>query len=68
MRLIKKEDRRIKYDREHTVMITLKLNKKTDEDIIRFLEGNTSGSRSGLLKQIIRTYMLHFTLVSNTDR
>ena len=68
MRLIKKEDRRIKYDREHTVMITLKLNKKTDEDIIRFLEGNTSGNRSRLLKEIIRTYIMHFGIVSNTDK
>lgn len=65
--MIRKEDRRIKYDREHTIMITLKLNKKTDEDIIRFLEGNTSGNRSGLLKQIIRTYMMKFPVVSNTD-
>lgn len=48
-------------------MITLKLNRKTDEDIIRFLEGNTSGNRSALLKQIIRAYMMKFTIVSNTD-
>lgn len=65
--MIKKEDRRIKYDREHTVMITLKLNRKTDADIIQFLEGNTSGNRSAFLKNMIRTYMLHFTIVSNTD-
>lgn len=66
MRLIKKEDRRIKYDRKHTVMITLKLNRKTDEDIIRFLDSLPTGSRSGYLKKIIRESMPNM-LVSNTD-
>ena len=67
MRLIKKEDRRIKYDREHTVMITLKLNRKTDEDIIRFLDRLPTGSRAGFLKQIIRENIQQPPIVSNTD-
>ena len=66
MRLIKKEDRRIKYDREHTIMITLKLNKKTDEDIIRFLDSLTPGTRSLFLKKLLREKMPE-KLVSNTD-
>ena len=66
MRLIKKEDRRIKYDREHTIMITLKLNKKTDEDIIRFLDSLAPGTRSLFLKKLLRERMPE-KLVSNTD-
>ena len=66
MRLIRKEDRRIKYDREHTVMITLKLNKKTDEDIIRFLDSLAPGTRSLFLKKLLREKMPE-ALVSNTD-
>ena len=64
--MIKKEDRRIKYDREHTVMITLKLNRKTDEDIIRFLDSLEPGTRSLFLKKLLREKMPE-TLVSNTD-
>ena len=64
--MIKKEDRRIKYDREHTVMITLKLNRKTDEDIIRFLDSLAPGTRSLLLKKLLREKMPEM-LVSNTD-
>lgn len=55
--MIKKEDRRIKYDREHTVMISLKLNKKTDADIIRFLDSLAPGTRSLFLKKILREKM-----------
>lgn len=55
--MIKKEDRRIKYDREHTVMITLKLNKKTDADIIRLLDSLAPGTRSIFLKKLLREKM-----------
>ena len=64
--MIKKEDRRIKYDREHTVMITLKLNRKTDDDIIRFLDSLAPGTRSLFLKKLLREKMPD-SLVSNTD-
>lgn len=64
--MIKKEDRRIKYDREHTIMITLKLNKKTDEDIIRFLDSLAPGTRSLFLKKLLREKIPE-KLVSNTD-
>lgn len=66
MNLKKKEDRRIKYDREHTIMITLKLNRKTDEDIIRFLDSLAPGTRSLFLKSLLREKIPE-TLVSNTD-
>lgn len=65
--MIKKEDRRIKYDREHTIMITLKLNRKTDEDIIRFLDSLAPGTRSLFLKKILREKIPE-NLVSNTDK
>ena len=65
--MTKNVDRRIKYDREHTVMITLKLNRKTDEDIIRFLDSLAPGTRSLFLKKLLRERMPE-KLVSNTDR
>lgn len=49
-----------KYDRENTKQVMLKLNLKTDADIISYLEG--VGNVQGLIKQLIRreispTYM-----------
>ena len=42
----------MKYDRENTVQIKLKLNKKTDADILQKLE--ESGSKQGYLKALVR--------------
>lgn len=47
-------------------MITLKLNRKTDEDIIRFLDSLAPGTRSLFLKSLLREKIPQ-TLVSNTD-
>lgn len=49
-----------KYDRENTKQVMLKLNLKTDADIISYLEG--VGNVQGLIKQLLRreispTYM-----------
>ena len=41
-----------KYDRVNTVHITLKLNKRTDADIIARLEA--SGNKQGYIKRLIR--------------
>lgn len=41
-----------KYDAENTRVITLKLNKKTDADIIEYLE--TSGNKQGTIKAALR--------------
>lgn len=41
-----------KYDAQNTVTVHLKLNKKTDEDIIRKLAG--VGSKQGYIKDLIR--------------
>ena len=38
-----------KYDRVNTVHITLKLNRKTDADIIAMLEGE--GNKQGFIKK-----------------
>lgn len=43
------------YDRENTRRINLKLNKKTDDDIIRHLESQEN--IQGYLKQLIREDM-----------
>ena len=47
-------------------MITLKLNKKTDADIIQFLDSLAPGTRSLFLKSLLREKIPQ-TLVSNTD-
>lgn len=46
----------MKYERENTVQIPIKLNKKTDADIIEFFEKN-QGSRMGFIKEAIREKM-----------
>ena len=41
-----------KYDKDNTVQVKLKLNKKTDADIIRALE--LSKNKQGYIKKLIR--------------
>lgn len=41
-----------KYDAENTVQVRMKLNRKTDEDIIVWL--NSQDNRQGYLKALIR--------------
>ena len=44
-----------KYDSKNTKQVMLKLNKKTDADILARLEG--SGNVQGYIKQLIRADM-----------
>ena len=44
-----------KYDQNNTRLIQLKLNKKTDADILEFLEG--LDNRQGFIKELIRKHM-----------
>lgn len=44
-----------KYDKENTKQISLRLNKKTDADILEHLE--TVGSKQGYIKELIRQDM-----------
>lgn len=41
-----------KYDKSNTVMLTVKLNKQTDADIIEYL--SKSGNKQGAVKKAIR--------------
>ena len=41
-----------RYDRNNTVQVKLKLNRKTDADIIEYL--NTLDNKQGTLKELIR--------------
>lgn len=41
-----------KYDKQNTMQIRLKLNLKTDADILEFLE--KSGNKQGTIKKLIR--------------
>ena len=41
-----------KYDKENTVSVRLKLNTKTDADIIEYLE--KTGNKQGTIKRLIR--------------
>ena len=45
-----------KYDKTHTRLITLKLNKKTDADILNMLD--RCGNKQGYIKNLIRNDML----------
>ena len=40
------------FDKENTVKLTFKINKRTDADIIQFLQG--IDNKQGYLKQLIR--------------
>lgn len=42
-----------KYDKKNTMQVKLKLNKKTDVDIIKALEN--SGNKQGYIKRLIRS-------------
>lgn len=44
-----------KYDRENTKAVYIKLNKKTDADLIAALE--SSGNKQGLIKAALREYI-----------
>ena len=48
----KQTERQLRYDREHTVQIKLKLNKVNDADIIDKL--NSEPSKQGYIKGLIR--------------
>lgn len=43
-----------RYDRENTVKITIKLNKKTDAEIIELL--SSAPSKQGLIKKILKNF------------
>ena len=68
MRLEKKDgtmitDRRVLFDKKHTTMLSIKLNNRTDADIIEFLEKQEN--KAGMIKKLIRD---HLSIVSNTDK
>lgn len=44
-----------KYDQNNTKLIQLKLNKKTDADILEFLDG--LDNKQGFIKELIRKHM-----------
>lgn len=43
-----------KYDKDNTVQVKLKLNKKTDRDIIEYLE--SLKNKQGTIKNLLRLY------------
>lgn len=42
------------YDKQHTTTVIIKLNNKTDADIIKIL--NESGNKQGTIKAALRMY------------
>lgn len=49
---MEKQDRRAKYDAAHTTRFSIKLNLKTDADILAAIE--SAESKQGFVKQAIR--------------
>lgn len=45
----------MKYDKEHTTTILIKLNNNTDADILELL--NNSGNKQGTIKAALREYI-----------
>lgn len=48
--------RQVRYDKEHTIKYTLKLNKESDEDILKAIDKlvNKDMSKQGAIKYLIR--------------
>ena len=46
-----------KYDKDNTVQIKIKLNKKTDSDILEIL--NSVSNKQGYIKELIRIDRIH---------
>jgi len=51
----KKKDRNIKYDADNTTRVFIKLNHRTDADILAYLA--TVSNRQGLIKELLRARM-----------
>ena len=49
-------DRRLAWDRENTVRISIKLNKRTDADLLEFLEGSGE-PRQTIIKRALRALL-----------
>lgn len=45
----------MKYDKEHTTTILIKLNNNTDADLIKYLDA--SGNKQGTIKTALREYI-----------
>lgn len=45
----------IKYDKQHTTTVLIKLNNNTDADILELL--NNSGNKQGTIKAALREYI-----------
>ena len=45
----------MKYDKQHTTTVLIKLNNNTDADLIQYL--NDSGNKQGTIKAALREYM-----------
>ena len=54
-----------KYDKENTKSILLKLNKKTDADILEHLDNLQGHSKMGYIKELIR-HSIHQNIMVNT--
>lgn len=46
----------VKYNKEKTILVSIRLNKETDEDIIEILDffSNNGMSKQGYIKRLIR--------------
>lgn len=49
------KERQARYDKENTTRISIKLNKKTDADIIEYL--NRKSNKQGQIKEIVRNHL-----------
>ena len=54
----KRDNAQERYDRENTVRVTLKLNKKTDAEIIALL--SSAPSKQGLIKKILKNFCKNY--------
>lgn len=52
----------MKYNKEFSVPVMIRLNKKTDKDIIDFLESQKDNSKAGTVKNVLRKYITELNI------
>lgn len=52
-----KTQQKIDWDRNNAMFLTLKLMRKSESDLVTFLESIEKGKRNTIIKQALREYM-----------
>lgn len=57
MKVAKDSEAKKRWDKENTTMVSIKFQKKTDRDIIDFLESDKTKTKQTIIKDALREYI-----------